>query len=104
LSINGRVNVVRIVLPIDAYAILFFNSRSFFSITASARFGRESITAENRLEGKLSREKIKDFMAENKAFAKAELFIISSEKPHIGEMSNLQDHMKDNLPSNLFSG
>ena len=49
------------------------------------------------------REKIKDSIAENQAFAKAKLFIISSEKPHIGEMSNLQDHMKDNLPSNLFS-
>jgi hypothetical protein len=49
------------------------------------------------------REKIKDSMAENTAFAKVELFIISSEKPHIGEMSNLKDHMKEKLSSNLFS-
>ena len=49
------------------------------------------------------REKIKDSMSTNTAFAKAELFLISSEKPHIGEMSNLQDHMKEKLPSNQFS-
>ena len=49
------------------------------------------------------RQKIKDSMSTNKPFARAELFLISSEKPHIGEMSNLQDHMKEKLPSNQFS-
>lgn len=49
------------------------------------------------------REKIKDSMSTNRALAKAELFLISSEKPHIGEMSNLQDHMMEKLPSNKFS-
>jgi hypothetical protein len=42
-------------------------------------------------------------MSTNTAFTKAELFLISSEKPHIGEMSNLQDHMKEKLHSNQFS-
>jgi hypothetical protein len=49
------------------------------------------------------RQKIIDSMAENTTLAKAELFIISSEKPHIGEMSNLQDHMKTKLPSSQFA-
>ena len=42
-------------------------------------------------------------MSTSKAFATAELFLISSEKPHVGEMSNLQDHMKEKVPSNQFS-
>ena len=49
------------------------------------------------------RQKINNSIAEHTAFANVELFIISSEKPHIGEMSNLQDHMKEKLPSNQFS-
>ena len=49
------------------------------------------------------RKKIKDSMSTSKAFATAELFLISSEKPHIGEMSNLQDHMKEKMPSNKFA-
>ena len=49
------------------------------------------------------RTKIKHSIPTNTALAKAELFLISSEKPHIGEMSNLQDHMKKMLPSIQFS-
>ena len=49
------------------------------------------------------RQTIIDSMAENTTLAKAELFIISSEKPHIGEMSNLQDYMKTKLPSSQFA-
>ena len=49
------------------------------------------------------RQTIKDSLSDKKAFAKAELFLISSEKPYIGEMSRLQDHIKEKLPSNQYS-
>jgi isocitrate lyase len=48
------------------------------------------------------RQTIKDSLSDEKAFAKAELFLISSEKPYIGEMSKLQDHIKEKLPSNQY--
>ena len=40
------------------------------------------------------RQRIKYSLSDIKAFAKAELFLISSENPHIGEMSKLQDHIE----------
>ena len=43
----------------------------------------------------LIRQHIKDYLADKKGFAKVELFLISSEKPYIGEMSKLQDHIKE---------
>lgn len=49
------------------------------------------------------RQTIKDSLADETAFATAELFLISSEKPHIGEMSLLHDHIKEMLPSNQYS-
>ena len=49
------------------------------------------------------RQTIKDSLSDRKAFAKAELFLISSEKPYIGEMSRLQDHIKEKLPSYQYS-
>ena len=49
------------------------------------------------------RQRIKDSLSDKKAFAKVELFLISSEKPGIGEMSKLQDHIKEKLPSNQYS-
>lgn len=49
------------------------------------------------------RQKIKDSMAAHTDFGNVELFLISSEKSHIGEMSNLQDHMKKKLHSRIFS-
>jgi len=49
------------------------------------------------------RQIINDSMAAHTDFANVELFLISSEKPHIGEMSNLQDHMKKKLHSSKFS-
>ena len=49
------------------------------------------------------RQTIKDSLSDKKAFAKVELFLISSEKPYIGEMSKLQDHIMEKLPSNQYS-
>ena len=49
------------------------------------------------------RQTIKDSLSDIKAFAKVEVFLISSEKPYIGEMSKLQDHIKEKLPSNQYS-
>ena len=49
------------------------------------------------------RQKIQDSLADKKAFAKAELFLISSENQDIGEMSKLQDHIKEKLPFNQYS-
>ena len=46
---------------------------------------------------------IKDSLDDKTAFATVELFLISSEKPYIGELSKLYDHMKEMLPSSLYS-
>ena len=49
------------------------------------------------------RQTIKESLADVTAFATVELFLISSEKPYIGEMSTLHDHIKEKLPSNKYS-
>jgi hypothetical protein len=50
-----------IAAPIDTYGILFFSYISFFSTTASVRIGRQSITAEYWLEGKLLLDMVLQF-------------------------------------------
>jgi hypothetical protein len=53
LETKGR-KLQNINIPIDTNDTLFFSSRSFVSATACVRIGRESITAENRLEDNFS--------------------------------------------------
>ena len=49
------------------------------------------------------RQTIKESLADETAFATVELFLISSEKPYIGEMFKLHDHIKEMLPANQYS-
>jgi hypothetical protein len=51
----------------------------------------------------LTIDRLQSELDDETAFATAKLFLISSEKPYIGEMSKLYDHIKKNLPSNHYS-